>query len=155
MKRIPLTRGQFAVVDDEDFEFLSQWKWHALKQPNTYYAARTVRVNGRKVTIWMHREINKTPDGMLTDHLNGDGLFNRRHNLRAASHQDNMINCGRHVTGSSKYRGVSWHKRLNRWIAQITVDYKNVWIGSFHTEEDARDAYETKRAKVRAGKVIR
>lgn len=154
-KLIPLTRGQFATVDDEDFEFLSQWKWHALKQPKTYYAARNVKVDGKKITIWMHRLINSTPDDLLTDHINGNGLDNRRANLRSVTHQDNMINCARHARGISKYRGVSWHIRTNRWIAQITVDGRNRWLGSFLSEKAAHDAYVAARARLRAGKIIR
>lgn len=151
---IPLTKGQFAIVDDEDFEFLSQWKWYAMKQPKTYYAARDVKRGGRK-TIWMHRVINGTPDDLLTDHINGDGLDNRRANLRSVTHQDNMINCARHVRGSSKYRGVSWHVRQNCWVAQITVDRRNVYLGRFANEDAAYAAYLDARAKYRAGKIIR
>jgi hypothetical protein len=152
---IPLTRGQFAIVDDEDFEFLAQWKWHALKQPKTHYAARTVKIEGRKTTIWMHRLINGTPDGSLTDHINGDGLDNRRENLRSVTHQDNMINCARHVSGSSRFRGVSWHIRQGCWIAQITVDRKNIYLGRFSTELAAHEAYTAARGRLRAGKIIR
>lgn len=154
-KRIALTRGQFAIVDDEDFEFLSQWKWHALKQPKTYYAARTIKVDGRKATVWMHRLINDTPIGSLTDHINGDGLDNQRKNLRSVTHQDNMINCARHVAGSSRFRGVSWHIRQGCWIAQITVDRKNLYLGRFNTEQAAHEAYIAARDRLRSGKIIR
>jgi len=155
MKRIELTRGQHAIVDDEDYEKLSEYKWHALKQPNTYYAARNKKINGKKVTIWMHRVINKTKDGMITDHVNGNGIDNRRENLRSATHQDNMINCARHKTGSSIYRGVSWHISRKHWVAQITVDCKNIFIGSFKNEIDAKCAYDAKRLELRNGKISR
>jgi hypothetical protein len=155
MKLLPLSRGEFAKVDDADFEWLSQWKWHALKQPNTFYACRTVKDGGRKSTIWMHRAINQTPDGAKTDHINGDGLDNRRSNLRSVTHQENMINCARHKSGSSRFRGVSWHVRQNRWIAQITVDYRNIYLGVFDTEEAAHDVYTAARARLRAGQIIR
>jgi hypothetical protein len=155
MRLIPLTRGQFAKVDDEDFEFLSQWKWHALKQPHTFYAARNVTVDGKRKTIWMHRVVNKTPEGLLTDHKNGDGLDNQRHNLRSATHQDNMVNCARHRAGSSKYRGVSWHVSNRCWIAQITINYRYIYIGRFETEEEAHAAYQAKRQELRAGQLIR
>lgn len=155
MKTIPLTRGCVAIVDDEDYEFLAQWKWYALKQPNTYYAARDIRVNGKKKTVWMHRLINNTPDGFLTDHKNGDGLDNQKTNLRTATHQQNMFNSARHKKWSSKYRGVSWHILNKRWVAQITVNRCHMNLGSFTTEEAARDAYIAKRDEMRPGQFIR
>lgn len=155
MRLIPLTRGQFATVDDDDYESLAEHNWHALKQPNTYYAARSVKSDGKKITIWMHRQVNGTPPDLLTDHINGDGLDNRKENLRCASHQDNMINCGRHKSCISIYRGVSWHISNRRWIAQITVDYRNIYIGGFSSEEEAHIAYESRRRELRVGKVMR
>lgn len=155
MMLIPLSRAQFAKVDDADFGWLSQWKWHALKQPNTFYACRTIKNGGRKSTIWMHRLINDTPTDLKTDHINGDGLDNRRSNLRSVDHQANMINCARHKAGSSRFRGVSWHIRQQRWIAQITVDYRNIYIGVFDTEEAAHEAYSAARNRLRAGQIIR
>lgn len=144
------------MVDDDDFDALNNHNWHAAKQPNTFYACRTVRVgDGRKKTIWMHRVINKTPSGLKTDHIDGNGLNNSRTNLRSVSHADNMINGGRFSKNKPKYRGVSWHKRLNKWVAQITVDYKNNWIGSFDTPEEARAAYQAARIRIREGKVYR
>lgn len=154
-KRIPLTRGQFAVVDASDYEFLSRWKWYAAKQPRMFYAARTIKSSAGKKTIWMHRVVNATPDGMKTDHIDGDGLHNCRENLRSVDHQQNMINNQRRAEGRPKYRGVSWHKRNQRWIAQITVDGRNTWIGQFKVQEDARDAYLEARARVRAGQVVK
>lgn len=155
MKRIPLTRGQFAIVDDEDFEYISQWKWYAAKQPKTFYAARTIRSKHGKITVWMHRVINGTPIDKLTDHIDGNGLNNRRKNLRNASHQDNMLNNVRHKIGSSKYRGVSWHVRTNRWIAQITINRKNNWIGSFTTERSAYLAYLAVRKTIVADRIVK
>ena len=155
MKRIPLTRGYSAIVDNGDYDFLIRWKWYAAEQPNTFYAARTVTRNGKKVTIWMHRVINKTPKGKFTDHIDGRGLNNRRYNLRTASHRDNMLNNVRHKIGSSRYRGVSWHVGLDRWIAQITVNRKNIWIGAFTTEKAASDAYIIKRASLLEGKILK
>ncbi|RVT95213.1 Fis family transcriptional regulator [Rhodovarius crocodyli] len=155
MAMIELTLGQQAIVDDEDYPILSQWKWHALKQPRTYYAARDVKIDGKRVTIWMHRLINQTPVGLLTDHINGNGLDNRRVNLRSVTHHDNMVNCARHKAGSSRFRGVSWHGPNRRWVAQITHNYKNIYIGAFLTEEEAAAAYEARRLELRPGKIMR
>lgn len=154
-KSIPLTRGHVALVDDADFEWLSQFKWHAMKQPHTFYATRSARKNGKKFTVWMHREINETPDRLKTDHINGDGLDNRKANLRSVTHQDNMINNARHTAKRPQYRGVSWHKRQEKWLAQITVNCRNIYIGIFQTAELASAAYEVKRAEVRNGKITR
>jgi hypothetical protein len=155
MWKIPLTRGLFAIVDEDDYERLMKHSWHAAKQPHNFYACRTVKVKGKKKTIWMHREINRTPEWMKTDHIDCDGLNNRKENLRSVNHADNMINGRRNSPKKPKYRGVSWHKRTNRWIAQITVDYKNQWLGSYLNPEDARDAYQAARAKIRSEKIYK
>jgi len=155
MKMIPLTRGLFAMVDDDDYDRLMLNKWYAAKQPKTFYAARTIVVDGKKTNIWMHREINETPDGLFTDHKDGDGLNNQKANLRSVTHQDNMVNCARHKIGSSRYRGVSWHISNRAWIAQITINRRNIYVGSFPTEDEARAAYDIKRSELRAGQLIR
>jgi hypothetical protein len=144
-------------VDDADFDWLSQWKWHAFRGSRnaTFYAVRTEKTAGKKRTVWMHREIAGTPAGMVTDHIDGNGLNNQRANLRAVSHTQNMVNNSRHVIGSSRYRGVSWHKRQRVWIAQITVSRKNIYIGKFSTEEAAHAAYVEAREVFRAGEIMR
>lgn len=154
---IPLTKGCAAIVDIADYDFLMQWKWHAYTKPKTKsaYAVRTTKKSGKKETIWMHRLINSTPSGLFTVHINGNGLDNRRVNLRTATHQENMVNCARWKSGSSKYRGVSWHVSNKRWVAQITVNYKNIYIGAFATELEAKEAYDTFRKEIRRGQIIR
>lgn len=155
MKSVSLTRGLFAIVDDADHDLVSAHKWYAAKQPNTFYACRDIRVQGKKKTLWMHREINKTPENMRTDHIDGNGLHNWRDNLRSATHTENMVNNFRHTPKRPKYRGVSWHKGNQRWYAQITVDRKNIYIGSFSSQEAARNAFEQRRSELRAGQIIR
>ncbi len=156
MIEIPLSRGLFAFVDDDDFDLVSKYKWYAAKQPNTYYAVMDVVLNGKKKTIWMHRLINKTPEDFKTDHINGDGLDNRKSNLRTVDHANNMINSHKWRKNKiSKYRGVTWHKGNNRWYSQITVDYKNIYLGSFTNEEDAKKAFDLAREKYRQGKIYR
>ena len=154
-KLIPLTQGKFAIVDAEDYDHLMQWKWYVNKRRNISYAVRDIVVDGKKKSIWMHRLINDTPEHLLTDHINGEGLDNRKANLRSVTHQENMINCGRWKKGGSKYRGVSWHKSNKCWIAQITVNCKNTWIGSYKTELEAKTAYDVKRAEVRKNQITR
>ena len=153
---IPLTQGQFAIVDDDDFEWLSQWKWYAHKRPCTFYAERTEVISGRKVKVWMHRLISGTPERQFTDHIDGNGLNNVRQNLRNVSHQDNMVNRARWRRGStSQYRGAYLDKRDGRWFSSITINGRNIHIGRFATPEDAASAYEKRRAELRAGQIYR
>lgn len=142
MKKIKLTQGQVAIVDDNDYEWLSQWKWYAHKRSeNIYYAARRETRNGKRAMVAMHREIIKTPEGMHTDHMNGNGLDNRRQNLRICTNRENRWNQRKQKQTSSKYKGVSWRKAEEKWRAQIGYDGKRIHLGYFDKEEDAHQAY--------------
>jgi len=146
MKKIPLTKNLFALVDDGDFEYLNQWKWHAQPNSNTFYAARTkiVRNNDaiERPTILMHREILRPKAGKFTDHVDGNGLDNCRDNLRECSRSENARNKGKQANAFSKYKGVSWHMRQKKWNARITVNGKTISLGSFENEKDAALAYD-------------
>lgn len=140
-KLIPLTKGQSAIVDDGDFEWLSQWKWYA--QPNShggFYANR--HDAGRLVA--MHRLVNDTPDGFVTDHIDGNGLNNRRANLRTATQLQNMMNRHGKRGGTSVYKGV-WAdpnpRNRKLWRSAIRLNGKLKYLGRFETEEDAAAAY--------------
>lgn len=139
---IPLTRGQFAVVDDDDFDWLAQWKWHAQPHPTAGFYANRYDEEGRFVA--MHRLINGTPDGLLTDHRDGNGLNNQRHNLRAATPLQNMMNRRGKRGGTSRFKG-AWLDRNPRnrkdWRAGIRINGKLKYLGRFHTEEEAGAAY--------------
>lgn len=141
MKKVKLTRGQFALIDDEDFGFISQWKWYAMKGKKTFYACRGVlNIKGNMDKIMMHRVIMNTPKGMDTDHIDGNGLNNQKHNLRACSRSENSVN--RSVSRSkksSKYKGVFPAK--NKWVALIAIDKKYTRLGLFNTQEQAAIAY--------------
>ena len=118
MKLIPLTKGKFAQVDDEDYEYLMQWKWRY--KPNngeksTYgYACRTQRdtVAKKNLFVLMHRVIMNTPIGRVTDHIDGDPLNCQKDNMRICTRAENSKNQGKHTTRetSSKYLGVYAHK---------------------------------------------
>lgn len=144
-KEIQLTRGKAAIVDDVDFLQLNQWKWRVSSRG---YARRTITVfehqNGkRKIReIYMHRLILNTPDGFLTDHINGDPLDNRRCNLRICTNAENQHNQLIRSTKSSRYKGVGWRERENRWMAKIRVNGQTIHLGYFATEEDAAVAYD-------------
>src|SRR5690348_17197510 len=105
MKEIPLTQGKVALVDDEDFDFLNQWKWHAVKWKNGFYARRNLKIDGVMKNIMMHRvimEMEKYPD-LLIDHENGDTLDNQRKNLRKTDYKGNSANRFVAKNASSKY----------------------------------------------------
>ena len=142
MKKIKLTQGKFALVDDKDFEKVNQYKWHASKSYNTFYAIR--KKDGE--TIRMHRVIMGFVKGDLrqVDHINSNGLDNRRSNLRECSNQQNQFNMKARIGCSSKYKGVSWAKGRNKWLAQIQVDDKDFHLGYFKREIDAAKAYDKK-----------
>ena len=140
MKEILLTQGKVALVDDEDYKELSKVKWYVKKYGKTSYAARnTPRKDGKQMTIRMHRVILPPPVGKEIDHINGDGLDNRRENLRIVSHRENGQN--RHERKTSKYPGVSWHKSRNKWSAQIRISGKLKYLGLFDDEWDAYKTY--------------
>lgn len=140
MKKIKLTQGKFTKVDDLDYKFLNQWKWYAIKSRNTYYARRAIYVNGKQKILFMHRVILNTPPGKLTDHADGDGLNNRRYNLRDCNNSQNMMN--RRPSGKSKYLGVCRKTNRNCFEAQINVNKKKLHLGYFKIEKNAAKAYD-------------
>ncbi len=92
MKLIPLTQGKFAQVDDEDYDYLNQWKWYTTKNHKTFYAARHIRINGKQKLIYMHRVIMNIIKGYKTDHIDHNGLNNQKYNLRICTCQENNRN---------------------------------------------------------------
>lgn len=132
-KQIPLSRGLFATVDDADYDYLMQWEWVASKGTRgSFYA---VRREG-DATILMHRVIAKTPDGIGTDHEDGNTLRNVRSNLRPATQTDNLLNAAKRKNSKSRFKGVS--AKRNRWEAR----FMGKRYGIFATEEDAARAYD-------------
>jgi len=132
MKQIPLTQDKFALVDDEDFEELKKFKWSAWRNKKTFYAARKVRDYGRQINILMHRLIMDAPADMQVDHINGDGLDNRRANLRLVTSRKNSINRSVRSTNKTGYSGVYLDKRTNKYTARISLH-----IGSFDSFDEA------------------
>ena len=133
-RTIPLTRGFFALVDEEDYSFLSQHSWHANPARVGWYAARTA--NG--TTVYMHRAIVKPESGEHIDHRNRNGLDNRRCNLRVATLRQNLANSRPRNGCGSRYKGVSWHKQDGLWRAYIAGKH----IGLFRDEVAAALAYD-------------
>jgi hypothetical protein len=141
MKEIPLTQGKVAIVDDGAFAELSKYRWYAHKICNTWYAERnSLCVNGKRHKIRMHAAIVGTPKGMGTDHVNGNGLDNRRENLRIVTKRQNGQNL--HIQKTSRFPGVSWHKRDKKWEAEIKIAGKTHYLGIYDSEEAAARRYQ-------------
>lgn len=149
MKQIPLTQGQFALVDDEDFEELNQFKWSAAKFKNKFYAVRTrlkredFFIKGKKVMIKMHRQIlGLTDPKIYCDHRDRDSLNNQRHNLRSCDFIENSRNKSPEKGSSSKYKGVHWNKKNEKWRSSIRINGKSKYLGSFYDEIEAAKKYD-------------
>ena len=142
MKRMPLTHGEYALVDDEDYEWLSEYSWHVLKRRNTFYAVGYVMENGRPKNRRMHRMIIKAEEGQQVDHINHNGLDNRKENLRICTNNQNQMNSKKRPGMTSKYKGVSWHKQKKRWCSEIKINRNNIHLGSFKDEKKAAMVYD-------------
>lgn len=130
MKKIELTQNRFAQVDDADYEYINSFRWRF----NGRYVSR--QENGK--TIYMHRQLIET-DMPHIDHINGDGLDNRRDNLRPCTKSQNNQN--RRPNSGKKYKGVYFRKDIGRWYAEIKLGSKRKRIGAFDTAEEGAIAY--------------
>lgn len=137
MKEIKLTQGKVAVVDDDDFNFLSQHRWHYM---TVGYAARRDGRVGWKV-VYLHRLIIGAKKGEEVDHINGNTLDCRKGNLRIVNRSHNMANTCLRSTNTSGYKGVSFDKRRNKWYAEITVNYKKIHLGRYVDIIEAAKVY--------------
>jgi len=127
MKTIELTQGKQAIVDDSDYEYLMQWKWHYAHG----YAVRGVRKNGKVTIVLMHRVILGAKTGEQVDHINHDRLDNQRSNIRVCTHEQNQHNRSLNRNNTSGYKGVHWNKDCKKWLASIKVSYKRIHLGCF------------------------
>jgi hypothetical protein len=140
VKKIELTNGKFTLVDEEDFEYLSEYSWYVYSKNKTREYAGNID-NG-----YMHRTICFVGMGIdlgekdVVDHINGDTLDNRRCNLRVVTHRQNSQN--RHHTKSSKYPGVCWSTKGKKWASYININNKLKNLGYFKYEEEAFEAYK-------------
>lgn len=144
-RRIPLSQGKFTIVDPDDYERLSRDKWYAAKGHNTFYAIRGKwsKRERKRVEIRMHRVIMRPPADLCVDHINHNGLDNRKANLRLATYAQNVHNRKKFAKpATSKYKGVSWHNSNRRWSAAIQINGKRMHLGSFHDEINAAKAYD-------------
>jgi len=145
MKEIPLTQNKIALVDDEDYERVTQYKWHARKQGNTYYAMRNI---DKKSKQYMHRFILNISDDKFVDHKDHNGLNNQKYvneqqgNIRKVNHQQNGYNKQKRERTSSQYKGVTWNKNRKKWQAQIEINNNCIYLGLFNDEIAAALVYD-------------
>jgi len=148
MKEIPLTRGYVALVDDADFERVSQHKWHAQthyrgnKVSRVYVLRHVRRADGTWTTQLLHRFILEAESGLDVDHIDGNGLNNTRGNIRVCTHSENLRNQKPRSGCSSLFKGVGWNRRGEMWQAYITVNGKMTHLGLFADEHEAAQAYD-------------
>jgi hypothetical protein len=138
MKKIPLTKGMTALVDDEDFYRVNKFKWHF---SNGYAARGITRPDGMRRLQKMARLIMGELEGMEVDHISMDTLDNRRSNLRVATHQQNNFNKGKKRNNKSGHKGVSWDSERGKWYASIRLNGKQIGLGRHSNLSDAADAY--------------
>jgi len=136
---IALTKGRFAIVDAADYERVNAYKWCATGSGRRAYACR--RHEGRMIS--MHRFLMNPPSWLVVDHIDGNGLNNRRSNLRICTQQQNVQN-SRPKGKSSRYKGVCRDKSKNRWVVWVRYGGHNHYVGSFRDEIDAARAYDRK-----------
>lgn len=147
MKQIPLTQGKFALVDDEDYDFLMQWKWRFCKSINgSGYAVRTTHSyseNGKRLShsILMHRQILNAKECEEVDHQDRNKLNNQKVNIRICTHADNQKNIGIRSDNKSGHKGVFWSKKDKRWISIIQSNNKKYVLGYFKDLNEASKAY--------------
>lgn len=139
-REIPIGRTSTAIVDDEDYDYLVQWKWQLTS--GGYAARKGDKSKGEKSMVLMHRIIAQTPEDLVCDHINGNRLDNQRRNLRNCTQQQNAKNL-HGAWGKVEYKGVTKLLRTRRWRAGICVDGERINLGWFKTPEDAATAYNT------------
>lgn len=143
---VPLTKNMSAIVDASDAMGTIQHNWVALmgaKDGSLWYADRAGKRNGKAIHDLMHRRILGIEDGAIkVDHRNGNGLDNRRTNLRASTRSQNLGNRKKNRNGSSKFKGIHWNKKLKKWRATIRVNGEQFSLGCYAQEIDAALAYD-------------
>ncbi len=131
-----------SIVDEEDFDELNKHSWHL----NAGYAIRNIRITpgrkGKHKSLLLHRVVANTPKDLLTDHINGNKLDNRKCNLRHATKSQNAANTPIRKVGGSGYRGVYWHKRTAKWVVNVKIDKKTTNLGYYDSARAAADVYD-------------
>ena len=138
---IPLTRNQNAIVDVEDFEYLSRWNWLAWWNPKTQSFYATRKADGERRILYMHRVILHLEHGDA-DHEDHNTLDNRKRNLRPCNRTMNNCNKSKQKNNKSGFKGVIWYKPRQCWIAQTALYGQAYYLGGYKTAEAAACAYD-------------
>jgi hypothetical protein len=147
---IPLTQGKVALIDRKDYPLIKSYKWCAAHKGNNWYAMTNLpRKNGVQKTLYMHHLILPLKPGLMVDHANRNGLINCRDNLRYCLRRQNISNSRKRCEASSKFKGVSWHKRVGKWHAYLRHKGKLIFIGCFEDEVKAAKAYDLVAARIK------
>ena len=133
-----IASNNIVLVDKEDYEYLSQFRWSINGMGRVGTA---IKVNGRYKSFYMHRMILNPPKDKTVDHINHDPLDNRRKNLRVCTHQQNLMNRALFTNNTSGYKGVYVDKRRGHIYAKISVGGKQIMLGRFSRLQDASKAY--------------
>lgn len=142
MKEISLTLGKVALVDDDDYERIVRHKWQFYPYNAGYAVRKGSKRNGEPRTVRMHREIMNAPKGVQIDHINGNGLDNRKSNLRFANTQQNAFNREKpSVNCSSKYKGVLKRRDDSNWVVRIKYNNRQFHLGTYQSETYAAAVY--------------
>jgi hypothetical protein len=138
---VPLTQGYEAIIDVADVPLVAPFNWCATVCSRTIYAVREDRTGEKPKKVYMHRVIMAAPTDLQVDHKSGNGIDNRRVNLRLATQSQNLKNCRKPSNNKSGHKGVSFFKRDGNWRAYISVDGVRRHLGYFHSIDDAAAAY--------------
>ena len=146
---VPLTRGYEAVIDAADAPLIEGRNWSAKVNRRAVYAVTKIRlVNGKQGVLWLHRLIMGDPAEFNVDHIDGNGLYNCRSNLRLATASQNKFNSRRSTNNTSGFKGVSWHPGNAKWRAYISFEGKKHHLGYYDTPDTAHSAYAVASAKL-------
>lgn len=148
MKEIKLTKGYTALVDDEDFDELSKYKWQAQIRPRAIYVQRGYWDSKQKkqIIVFIHRQIMRCPKGLVVDHINHNGLDNRKENLRICTLSQNRQNTRKTKPNKYGYKGICFIKKnkTKPYQAQLHYGNKIISLGAYSTPEEAACAYDKK-----------
>lgn len=150
MKKIKLTQGKYALVDDEDYNLLNRFNWYTQKRKNGLcYAVRNYQIvtGVKRVQLRMHRMIIDCPKNKVIDHKDTDGLNNQKSNLRFVNRSVNAMNARISSLNTSGYTGINYSKRNKKWVVRIGVNLKRIYIGNYKDKEEAIKARDNAKKK--------